>query len=187
MKSRLPLIGLLIVQLLIGYEWFMSGLTKLVRGGFASGLAGELREKSDGAASWYRGFLDGTVIPNGTAFGYVIEIGELLIGLALLAAAIAWLFRWETLSRRARLAVLWTTAAAALGGILMNVNFHLANGSPHPWLIPRDGFDEGVDLDSLMPAVQLVLVAVSAGLLLSLRRVTATVVARQDGTQADAA
>ena len=52
----------------------------------------------------------------------------------------------------------------------MNVNFHLANGSAHPWLIPGDGFDEGVDLDSLMPAIQLVLVGVSGGIVASLRR-----------------
>lgn len=37
---------------------------------------------------------------------------------------------------------------ATAGAILMNVNFHLANGSPHPWLIPKEGFDEGVDMDS---------------------------------------
>lgn len=170
MSSRLPLVGYLVIVMLIGYEWLMSGLTKVVRGGFPTGLADELREKSDGAAAWYKSFVDGTVIPNGTVFGYAIEIGELLIGLALLAAALAWLFRWNGLSRQMRLLVLWTMALAALGGIFMNINFHLANGSPHPWLIPADGFDEGVDLDSLMPAVQLVVVGVSAGLLLSMKR-----------------
>lgn len=62
------------------------------------------------------------------------------------------------------------TALASLGGIFMAVNFHLANGAPHPWLIPKDGFDEGVDLDSLLPAVQLVLIGVSVGLWRSLRQ-----------------
>jgi uncharacterized membrane protein YphA (DoxX/SURF4 family) len=42
-NSRLPLVGFLVVVLLVGYEWFMSGLTKIVRGGFPGGLAGELR------------------------------------------------------------------------------------------------------------------------------------------------
>lgn len=56
------------------------------------------------------------------------------------------------------------TALASLGGIVMAVNFHLANGAAHPWLIPADGFDEGVDLDSLLPAIQLVLAAVSGSL-----------------------
>ena len=52
----------------------------------------------------------------------------------------------------------------------MNVNFHLANGSAHPWLIPGDGFDEGVDLDSLMPTVQLVLIVVSLSVWRATRR-----------------
>lgn len=34
------------------------------------------------------------------------------------------------------------------------MNFHLANAASHPWLISKDGFDEGVDLDSIMPAIQ---------------------------------
>jgi len=157
------------VQLLVGYEWFISGLTKIVRGGFPSGLAKELSDKSAGAPGWYKSFLDGSIIPHASTFGYLIEIGELLVGLALIVAALVWLARWERLPDRGRLAVLATTIVASLGGIFMAVNFHLANGAPHPWLIPKSGFDEGVDLDSLLPAVQLVLLAVSAGLVRSLR------------------
>src|SRR6266568_2119240 len=96
-SNRLPLAGLLAIQLLLGYEWFVSGLTKIYRGGFPGGLANELREKSEGAAGWYKSFLDGSVIPNASAFGYLIEIGELIVGLALVAAALVWLLRWERL------------------------------------------------------------------------------------------
>jgi len=170
--SRLPLVGLLLVQVFIGYEWFMSGVTKIYRGGFPSGLADELREKSEGAPGWYKSFLDGSVIPNASAFGYLIEIGELVIGIALLVAAVVWLFRWERLPNIGRVAVLAVTALASLGAIFMAVNFHLANGAPHPYLIPKDGFDEGVDLDSLLPLLQLVLIAVSVGFLRALRRTT---------------
>lgn len=115
-ESRLPLQGLLVIQILIGYEWLMSGLTVAM-----------------------------------------------------------WLFRWQSLSLRVRSVVLLGTAVAAVGGVLMNINFHLANGSPHPWLIPSCGFDEGVDLDSLMPATQIVLIAVSIGVWLAMRH---TAVAR---------
>ena len=95
--GRRALVALLLVQLLVGYEWFISGLTKIVRGGFPSGLAKELTEKSVGAPGWYKGFLDGSVIPNASAFGYLIEICELVVGLALIAAALLWLLRWERL------------------------------------------------------------------------------------------
>ncbi len=168
--SRLPLVGLLLVQLLVGYEWLMSGLTKIVRGGFPGGLAAELREKSEGASGWYKSFLDGSVIPHASTFGYLIEIGELIVGLALVAAALVWLLRWDRLPNSGRLTVLVATALASLAAVFMAVNFHLASGAPHPWLIPKDGFDEGIDLDSLLPAVQLVLVGVSVGLFRALRR-----------------
>ena len=170
MNARIPLLGLLAIQVLIGYEWFMSGLTKIVRGGFPSGLADELTEKSEGAASWYVNFLDSVVIPNGSTFGVLIILGELAVGAALIIAAALWAFRWEGLGSGGRTAVLAATAASALGGIFMNINFHLANGSAHPWLIPGEGFDEGVDLDSLMPAIQLVLVIVAVGAWATLRQ-----------------
>lgn len=169
MNSRIPLLGLLAIQALIGYEWFMSGLTKVVRGGFPSGLADELTEKSEGAASWYTSFLDSAVIPNASTFGVLIILAELAVGIALIAAAALWAFRWEGLGSGGRTAILAATAASALGGIFMNVNFHLANGSAHPWLIPGEGFDEGVDLDSLMPGIQLVLVIVAVGVWVTLR------------------
>jgi thiosulfate dehydrogenase [quinone] large subunit len=170
--GRIPLIGLLVVQLLVGYEWLMSGLTKIVRGGFPSGLADELRDKSQGAAGWYKSLLDGSVIPHASTFGYLIEISELLVGLALVAAALVWLFRWERLPEAGRLAVLATTAIASLVAVFMAVNFHLANGAPHPWFIAKDGFDEGIDLDSLLPAIQLVLIGVSVALWRLERRAT---------------
>lgn len=167
--SRVPLIGLLLVQMFVGYEWFMSGLTKIVRGGFPGGLAKELTEKSAGAAHWYKSFLDGAIIPHATTYGYLIEIGELLVGAALIAAALVWLLRFERLPKGGRLAVLATTVLASLGAIFLAVNFHLANGAPHPWLIPKSGFDESVDLDSLLPMLQLILIGAGVAYWRSLR------------------
>ena len=168
--ARVGLIGLLFVQIAIGYEWLISGLTKVVDGGFPQGLAGELRDSSGAAPGFYKSFLDSVVIPQGQVFGYLVEIGELVGGIALIAAALVWLARWDRLSTRWQQTVLVVTAVASLIGIFMNVNFHLANGGTHPWLIPPSGFDEGVDLDSLMPAIQVVLVAVAISGLRILRR-----------------
>lgn len=169
-EGRIALLGLLTIQAFLGYEWLMSGLTKVVRGGFPSGLADELTEKSQGAARWYTDFLDSTVIPNAELFAYLIMVGEVLIGVVLIGAAAAWLWRWERLDHGRRVAVLAGTALASVAAIVMNVNFHLANGSSHPWLIPADGFDEGVDMDSLLPLLEIVLLVVSATLLRRLRR-----------------
>ena len=168
--ARLALIGLLLVQIFVGYEWFNSGLTKIVRGGFPNGLAADLHDRVHAASGWYRSFIDGSIIPHAVVFGYLIEIGELLVGIGLIAAALVWLTRWQQLPDRGRLTVRAVTVLASLAGIFMAVNFHLANGGTHPWLIPKDGFDESVDLDSLLPMIQLVLIGLSVGVWRALRR-----------------
>jgi hypothetical protein len=39
-KPSLSLIGLLAVEMIIGYEWFISGLVKFLRSGFPAGWRG---------------------------------------------------------------------------------------------------------------------------------------------------
>lgn len=155
------MIGLLLVEMVIGYEWFVSGLVKLVRGNFPAGLADELVTKAEGIAVWYRSFLHGAVIPNAVLFGYVIEISELLAGIALVGGPLIWLFVWNSVSDGARRAVYVVSAAAAIGGAFLAINLHLANGASHPWLIPGNAFDEGIDLDSVLPAIQIIIAAVN--------------------------
>jgi len=169
-KPDLPAIGLLAVTMVIGYEWFISGLVKFVRGDFPGGLADELREKSEGTAEWYASFLDSAVIPNAKLFGYLIQTSELLAGVALLAGPLICLFAWDRISDRVRLAVLFVIAAATIGGTFLAINLHLANGAAHPWLIPGDAFDEGIDLDSVLPAIQIAIAAVSIVAMVRLRR-----------------
>jgi hypothetical protein len=164
------MIGLLVVEMVIGYEWFISGLVKFVRGDFPAGLAEELLEKSAGTAQWYGSFLKSAVIPFAEIFGYAIEASELLAGVALIAGPLIGLFAWDRVSDRTRRAVLFFTAAAAIGGAFLAINLHLANGASHPWLIPGDAFDEGIDLDSVLPAIQIVIATVSIILFRRLRR-----------------
>jgi hypothetical protein len=168
--GRLPLICILLVQAFVGYEWFDSGLTKIVRGGFPAGLAADLHDRVASAPGWYRSFIDGSIIPHGVLFGYVIEIGELLVGIVFIVVALVWMFRWQRISAPTRLVLLALTILAALGCIFMAINFHLANGGTHPWLIPKSGFDESVDLDALLPAIQLVFIVLSVGAWRSLRQ-----------------
>ena len=51
----------------------------------------------------------------------------------------------------------------------MNVNFHLAGGASHAWLIASDPNGEGVDLDSLMPVIQTIIAGVAFVFLRRLR------------------
>jgi hypothetical protein len=169
-RPSLSMIGLLVVAMIVGYEWFISGLVKFVRGDFPSGLSAELVTKSAGTAEWYRDFLKGVAIPHGVPFGYFIETSELLAGVALIAGPLIWLFAWDRISDRVRMAVLLIMAAASLGMAFLAINLHLANGGSHPWLLPASGFDEGIDLDSVLPAIQIVIATVSIIVFRRLRR-----------------
>lgn len=172
-KPSVSMSGFLLVEIIIGYEWFISGIVKLARGGFPTGLADELVEKSQGVAPWYGRFLETFVIPNAELFGYAIEISELLAGVILIAGPLIGLLAWDRVSDRVRSAVLLLTALAAIGGTFLAINLHLANGAAHPWVIPGDAFDEGIDLDSVLPGIQIVIAVVSIILLMRLRRARA--------------
>ena len=160
-RPGLSLVGLLLVEIIIGYEWFVSGLVKLVRGDFPAGLATEMSEKLAKAPVWYGRFLKAAVVPNAEFFGYLIEICEILAGVALIVGPLLWLFAWVRLSDRMRVTVLLAISVAAIGGAFLAINLHLFNAARHPWLIPESGFDEGIDLDSVLPAIQIVIAAVS--------------------------
>jgi thiosulfate dehydrogenase [quinone] large subunit len=148
------IVALLLVQVVLGYEWLVSGLTKLVRGGFPQGLADELRDMSQGAPGWYRQFLTSVVLPHAQGFGYAIEVVELVAGVILIGTAVAVLIGRVSLSTR----LLGWSAVAALGAaLLMVADFELANGGGFGLSLPKDPFDEGVDLDTLLTGLQLAL------------------------------
>ena len=149
-RSSAAVVALLLIQVCIGYEWLVSGLTKIVHGDFPAGLAAELQDMSKASPAWYRGFLDGTVIPHALAFGYAIEFAELLIGIVLLVAVLR-------LPARIGRYVPVATAAALIVGLVLAVNFALANGASFGLRLAQDSFDEGVDLDSLLVGLQLAL------------------------------
>jgi hypothetical protein len=154
--------GFIAVMALIAYEWIFSGLTKAIRGGFPGGIAGALRDMHRGMPGWYRGFVDGAVVPHARVFGVLIVAGELAVGLTFLAAAVLAATSWRRLGERGRSVALAAVLAASLTGAFMAINFHLAMGANAPWQLPKDGFDESVDLDSLMVAVQVLIAALSA-------------------------
>jgi uncharacterized membrane protein YphA (DoxX/SURF4 family) len=166
----LSMIGLLVVQLIIGYEWLFSGIAKIAKGNFPSGLGDDLAEMSAGAAGWYAGFLNNVIIPNATAYGYIIEITEVLAGLALIVGALIWIFAWDRTSYGLRVTVIVLMIAASIGGIFMALNFHIANGANHPWMLPDSGFDEGVDIDLLLVTIQSVITVVQIIVLNRLRQ-----------------
>ena len=148
------IIALLLVQVVLGYEWLVSGLTKVVRGGFPQGIADELRDMSQGAPGWYRHFLASVVVPHAQLFGYAIEVAEVVVGSILIGTAVAVLIGRVSVSSRL---LGWSAVAASAAALLMVVDFELANGGGFGLSLAKDTFDEGVDLDTLLTGLQLAL------------------------------
>ncbi len=118
----------LIVRLYLGYEWLSAGLTKLgspawtgdkagaAVTGFAQGALAKAGGEHPDVTGWYAGFLNGFVIPNAGLFGWLVTIGELAVGIALILGVL--------------------TGIAAFFGIVMNANYLLAGTvSTNPILI----------------------------------------------------
>lgn len=190
-RSRLPAVrpaarpagvGILLVQIVVGYEWLSSGATKLVHGDFPSGLAADLRERAAQSAPSYRHFLDSVVIPHASAWGGLIEVAELAVGIALIVTASVWLVR-PAVSRRVTRWLAAVSAAGALGGLLLALNLTLANGYGVGPIGP-DSFDEGISLDVLLIGMQTILLGVSLRTLAGARRPTLAAVPSSEGTRA---
>jgi len=167
--ARLPLVAVLVFQSVVAYEWLNSAFTKIVRGGFASGLADQLAKNSDGAPGWYKSVLEAAIIPNAGIFGYLIEVGELLVGIGLIATAAILLVRGQSLSVTTLRAVLGVVALSAVGGAFMNLNFSLFGGMPPVWSLGSDAFSEGISIDGVMMLAQLAMAGIAASLVYTLR------------------
>jgi len=89
------------------------------------------------------------VLPNATHFGLLVEFGETLAGLGLLAGAVLTLAH-PLIERRlgtadgsgarfmrvALRAMSVLVAGAALGALVMGLNYYLLDGMPTPWFTP---------------------------------------------------
>lgn len=176
------------LQGIVGWEWLTSGANKVLSGGFPAGLAGNL---SDGLKSnpesWYVAFIRTVVLPHSVFFGYLIESVEVLTGLALLAGALGLL---GSVRRRGepqyRVAVVQVSASAlaALACSFLCVNFHFFAGDGLlPGINPSMAFNEGIDIDTLMLPLALVILFANLALLAEMHGTTLGEQARRLGAR----
>ena len=161
------------IQAIVGYEWLISGANKLLSGRFPQGLAGALSDGLNGNRNgWYVGLLRAVVLSHSVTFGYLIEVCELGTGVALLAGAALLCGRLPARGERHyRLACLEIGAAAAAAALcaFVCVNFHFWMGDGVISAVnPAHPFDEGVDLDTLLPPIAVVICAANLRLLIGL-------------------
>jgi hypothetical protein len=167
---RTPNIALVGLQLIIGYEWLLAGGDKLLLGNFPTQLRGLLVMTVGGGhlVGFFVAILQGLVMPNSLLFGYLIESGETLAGLGLIAAGFVALLRplaGRSLSGTSvamfvfgdrlleRLAPL-----AAAGAGLLGISYFFLDGLPKPWFVPSIAFGGSIDPGLFLAAASVVLI-----------------------------
>lgn len=108
----------LIVRLYVGYQWVKAGSEKLTSPawtgnhagsaltGFVKGALAKVGGDHPAVQAWYGNFLNSVVLPHAAAFGWIVSLVEVAVGIALILG----LF----------------TGIAAFSGGFMNVNYLLA-------------------------------------------------------------
>jgi len=176
-KRRAPLPGVSVpnialagLQMLVGYEWLVSGVDKLLLGTFPDSISGLLTAAISGGRipGFFAALLHSLVLPNAQFFGVVIEWSETLAGLGLIAAGLATLLR--PLAERylkLRAALFFSYGAhlldllapfAAAGAGLLGLSFFLLDGLPLPWFAPSIAYGGAIDTGLFLAVASVILI-----------------------------
>jgi hypothetical protein len=167
-----PNVALAGLELLIGYEFLLSGGDKLLYGTFPDTLGALLRGQLGGGhlPGAFAALLQALVLPNAYLFGWLIELGEVLAGCGLLAAGLFALVRplcearlhgqgWRLFAASDRL-VARAAPIAALGAGLLGLSFYLLDGAPTFLPTPSVAYGGALDKGLFLAAGCAVVLAV---------------------------
>lgn len=166
-RTDIALAGL---QLVIGYQWLVSGSDKILLGTFPAQvgylLMGQIT--SGKLPAYFAVLLESLVVPNASVFGYGIMFGETLAGLGLTAAGLLMLlspFVEAHISGR-----LWKSFAvidglvtclapiAAIGAGLLGLSYYVLDGAPTLWFTPSLAYGGAIAPGMVVALASLVLV-----------------------------
>jgi hypothetical protein len=154
------------LQLVVGYEWLVSGVDTLLDGTFPDRLGTLIASLAMGGRlpDFFAQFLGQVVLPNSYAFGWAVELGETLTGAGLFAGALLTLIgpalreRLTAAAARRALSVVGAlTIVAALASLAMAGNYYLLDGVPTPWFQPGFAFGGAIDASLLLALFSLVI------------------------------
>jgi thiosulfate dehydrogenase (quinone) large subunit len=90
METKQPTNWIFVLRIFMGIELVRAGADKIIGGKFPYMLDKVLTGfATNNPVEWYSSFLHAFAIPHHVAFGYMVEFGELLIGLALVSGLLA--------------------------------------------------------------------------------------------------
>ncbi|HEX6543260.1 MAG TPA: hypothetical protein VF040_16005 [Ktedonobacterales bacterium] len=166
-KTNLALAGL---QLVIGYQWLVSGVDKVLLGDFPTQMGHLLATQlaSGKLPAIFAALLRALVVPSAPAFGYMVMLGETLAGLGLIAAGLLALLRplaethlsgrlWEFFAVTDRLVTMLAPIAAG-GALVMGLNYYLLDGAPTLWFQPSLAYGGAIAQEMTLALASLVLV-----------------------------
>ncbi len=144
-QSRL--LTLAAVQMVLAYEWYATGMEKLLAGDFIANMPKSLAAfAGNNPHLWYQNILNSYIVERAALFGYLVEWGEAFAGLGLVLG-MAW-YIFASSAKQKRMALI-LSIASLVGGALMNANFYFAAG----WLSPST---HGVNLVMLWASLALI-------------------------------
>ncbi len=104
--------GLSLIRIAFGLYFVVSGLRKTMTGWLSGseGLTSFVQRNLEGPPTFYRGFLEGLVLPNADIFSQLVVVGEWVTGISLLFGVL--------------------TRVGAVVGMWLTLNYMLAKGLP---------------------------------------------------------
>ena len=159
-----PNVALAGLELLLGYEWLVSGVDKLLFGAFPQQLGALLKGAvtSGRLPGAFAALLQGIAAPHAAVVGGVVEVGETLAGLAFIIAGLVVLLTPITRGRlTGRLAMVYRAAShflaallpvAAAGTVALGLSFYLLDGLPSLWFAPSIAYGGALDTGLLLAA-----------------------------------
>jgi hypothetical protein len=167
-NTNVALAGL---QLVIGYQWLVSGIDKVLLGAFPAQVGPLLMGQigSGKLPTYFAALLQSVVVPNAPVFGYATMLGETLAGLGLIAAGLLNFLRplfearasgrlWEVFALTDRL-VTGRAPLAALGAGLLGLSYYVLDGAPTIWFSPSLAYGGAIAPALVVALASLVLVA----------------------------
>ena len=165
--ANIALAGL---ELVIGYQWLVSGVDKLLLGSFPAQVGHMLMVQvgSGRLPALFAALLRALVVPNAPLFGYAIMLGETLAGLGLIAAGVFMLVRpamethvkgrlWAVFAMTDRIVTNLAPLAAAGAGLL-GLSYYLLDGAPTLWFTPSLAYGGAVAPGMVVALASLVIV-----------------------------
>lgn len=155
-RTRLP-IYLAVVQVVLAYEWLVSGVDKLLVAHFTAHERTTLHQGIRGNPyAWYAWATQHILLPYRSVLVAVVPFAETIIGVLLLFGAVLWFLR-----PRARLTdyAAWAATIALIAAAFLELNYFFQGGTPLPWIDPGSAYMPGVDIDIILPVISLVLAA----------------------------